>query len=57
MEAFERELPRYEQVRDGIRVGVVLQRLEESTLKQRMLINSERLTKSADFQAEVIKHR
>ena len=59
MEAFEREFADYEQASqeqasDGIRVSAVLQRLEESTMEQHLLLNSERLTKWADFRAEVI---
>ena len=62
MEAFERELAQYERtsgeaVSDGMRIGIVLQRLEESSLKQHLLLNTERLTKWADFRAEMINVR
>jgi hypothetical protein len=62
IEAFERELALYERasgevVSDGIRVGVVLQRLDESALRQHLLLNSERLAKWADFRAEVVNIR
>ena len=48
MEAFDREQAQYEQasgktVSDGIRIGVVLQRLEESALK---LLKAEGLSRS-----------
>ena len=39
---------------DGITVGVVLQRLEQSALKKHLLHNSEPLMRWADFRAEVI---
>jgi len=62
VEAFERELATYERasneiVSDGIRVGVVLQRLEDSPIKQHLLMNSERLAKWADFRAELLNVR
>ena len=62
LEAFERELSLYEQacgevVSDGIRVGVVSQRIDESALKQHLMLNSERLAKWVDFRAEVINIR
>ena len=62
VEAFERELAQYErtsgeEVSDGIRVGVVLQRLEESSLKQHLLLNAERLSSWADFRSELINVR
>ena len=43
--------------RDGSRVGVSLLRLEDSPLKQHLLLKSERLTKWADVRAEVINAR
>ena len=62
MEAFERELVQYERtsgetISDGVRIGVVLQRLEESALNQHLLLNTERLTRWADFRAELINVR
>ena len=57
MEAFERELAQYvqpsaDQVRDGMCTGVVMQRLEESSLTQHLLLNRARLTKWANVRAE-----
>jgi len=62
LEAFDREIQVYELacgevVSDGIKIGVVLQRLEESNLKQHLLLNAERLAKWFDFRAEVINIR
>ena len=62
LEAFERELMTYERasaevVTDGIRIGVVLQRMEESALKQHLLLNSERLVRWVDFRAELVSVR
>ncbi len=62
LEAFERELSLYEQacgeaVSNCIKISDVLQRLEESTLKQHLLLNSQRLAKWEDFRAEVISIR
>ena len=59
VEAFEREVAQYERasgedVSDGIRVGVVLQRLEDSPLKQHLLMNSERLARWTDFRSELV---
>ena len=61
-EASERDLAQHKQVSqeqasEGIRVGVALQRPEEFTLKQHLLLNSDRLAKWADFRVDVINVR
>eukprot|EP00971_Amphidinium_carterae_P309032 6140473-Amphidinium_carterae.1 len=61
MEAFEREILRYEHasgegVSDALRVGVamhVLRQLEETKLKEYLLMNASKLTVWKDFKAEV----
>ena len=57
MEALERELAQYvrpsgDQVRDGMCIAVVMQRLEESSLAQHLLLNRARLTTWANVRAE-----
>ena len=60
-EALGRELTQHEQapqehVSDGIRVGVVLQRLEESALEQSLLLNSETSDKMGRFPCRTQVH-
>jgi hypothetical protein len=62
LEAFDREVLSYEQacgeaVSNSIKIGIVLQRLDESALKQHLLLNAERLAKWPDFRAEVVNIR
>ena len=62
VEAFERESAQYgrsnnEIISDGIRVGVALQRLEDSPLKQHLFLNASRLAKWVDFRSEMINVR
>ncbi len=62
LEAFDREVLSYEQacgeaVSNSIKVGIVLQRLGESALKQHLLLNAERLAKWPDFRMEVVNIR
>eukprot|EP00971_Amphidinium_carterae_P246495 4895869-Amphidinium_carterae.1 len=58
MEAFEREILRYEHasgqgVSDALRIGIVLRQLEETKLKEYLLMNASKLTVWKDFKAEV----
>eukprot|EP00971_Amphidinium_carterae_P258235 5125900-Amphidinium_carterae.1 len=58
MEAFEREILRYEHasgdaVSDALRIGIVLRQLEETKLKEYLLMNTSKLTAWKDFKAEV----
>ena len=62
LEAFDREVLQYEQacgeaVSNSIKIGIVLQRLDESSLKQHLLLNAERLAKWPDFRMEVVNIR
>jgi hypothetical protein len=62
LEAFDREVLSYEQacgeaVSNSIKIGIVLQRLDESALKQHLLLNAERLAKWPDFRMEVVNIR
>eukprot|EP00971_Amphidinium_carterae_P284145 5641526-Amphidinium_carterae.1 len=58
MEAFEREILRYEHasgdvVLDALRIGIVLRQLEETKLKECLLMHTSKLTAWKDFKAEV----
>eukprot|EP00971_Amphidinium_carterae_P334658 6470061-Amphidinium_carterae.1 len=58
LEAFEREIVRWEQgsgeqLSDSIRIGIVLRQLEESQLKQHLVMNAQRLVLWRDFKREV----
>jgi hypothetical protein len=51
------EQPSEELVSDGIRIGVVMQRMEENSLKQHLLLKAERLVRWADLRAELVSVR
>eukprot|EP00971_Amphidinium_carterae_P280495 5568084-Amphidinium_carterae.1 len=58
MEAFEREILRYEHasgdvVSDALRIGIVVRQLEETKLKEYLLMSMSKLTAWKDFKAEV----
>eukprot|EP00971_Amphidinium_carterae_P218839 4343748-Amphidinium_carterae.1 len=53
MEAFEREVLRGDVVSDALRVGLVLRQLEETKLKEYLLMNASKLTAWKDFKTEV----
>eukprot|EP00971_Amphidinium_carterae_P193822 3845790-Amphidinium_carterae.1 len=58
MEAFEREILRYEHasgegVSDALRIGIALRQLEETKLKEYLLMNASKLTVWKNFKAEV----
>eukprot|EP00971_Amphidinium_carterae_P213788 4242781-Amphidinium_carterae.1 len=58
MEAFERETLRNEHasvdvVSDALRIGIVLRQLEETKLKEYLLMNTSKLTAWKNFKAEV----
>eukprot|EP00971_Amphidinium_carterae_P348819 6490687-Amphidinium_carterae.1 len=60
IEAFERETLRYEHasgegVSDALRIGIVLRQLEETKLKEHLLMSTSKLTAWKDFKAETIK--
>eukprot|EP00971_Amphidinium_carterae_P096852 1917207-Amphidinium_carterae.1 len=58
MEAFEREILRYENasgdvVSNALRIGIVLRQLEETKLKEYLMMNTSKRTAWKDFKAEV----
>ena len=62
LESWEREVARYEAiskevVSSGVRIGIVLRQLEESPLKQHLVLNSERLKTWKTFVEEVVQVR
>ena len=62
MELFEREVLAYqrkadEELSDTIRIGIVLRQLDESGLRQHLLLNSARMEDWATFKAEIINIR
>ncbi|CAK0890329.1 unnamed protein product, partial [Prorocentrum cordatum] len=62
LEAFEREINLYESaseetLSDAIKVGIVLRQLPESPLRQRIIMNAERLKEWPKFRGEVLNVR
>ncbi|CAK0818994.1 unnamed protein product [Prorocentrum cordatum] len=62
MEAFEREVSLFEgqtgeQLSNAIKIGIVLQGLLDSPLKQRMILNAERLEQWVQFREEIVNVR
>jgi len=62
LESWEREVARYEVISkevisDGVRIGIVLRQLEESPLKQHLVLNSERLKTWKTFVEEMVQVR
>jgi len=62
LEGWERELSRYEAlsnetITDGIKIGVIIRQLDAGTLKDHLILNSERLRAYKDFRAEIVTVR
>ena len=53
LEAYERDLALYEQASDGLRVGIVLNRVTDTELATHLLLNSERFQTWALFRREL----
>ncbi len=62
LESFDRDVGKYEQladesVSDGMKTGIIIRQLEEETLRNHLILNSERIKRYTEFNEEIIKIR